>query len=81
MTKPVLDTNVLVAALRSEGGAAREVLRRSLKGRYRPLFGNALWLEYEDLLGRDVWAGSGHRQPGTGGTGCLSRGPGVWPGW
>ena len=51
----VLDTNVFVAALRSDGGAAREVLRRIILGRYRPLFGNALWLEYEDLLGRDVW--------------------------
>ncbi|MBL8474207.1 MAG: PIN domain-containing protein [Rhodocyclaceae bacterium] len=52
----VLDTNVFVAALRSEGGAAREVVRRILQGHYRPLFGNALWLEYQDLLGRDVWA-------------------------
>lgn len=51
----VLDTNVFVAALRSEGGASREVLRRILQGRYRPLFGTTLWLEYEALLGRDVW--------------------------
>jgi putative PIN family toxin of toxin-antitoxin system len=52
----VLDTNVFVAALRSEGGASREILRRVLLGRYRPLFNNALWLEYEDLLGRNVWS-------------------------
>lgn len=51
----VLDTNVFVSALRSEGGAARQVLRRVLLGEATPLFGNALWLEYEDLLGRDVW--------------------------
>ncbi|KQP14039.1 putative toxin-antitoxin system toxin component, PIN family [Pseudorhodoferax sp. Leaf267] len=51
----VLDTNVMVAALRSEGGASREILRRVLSGRYTALFGNALWLEYEDLLGRPVW--------------------------
>lgn len=51
----VIDTNVFVSALRSEGGAARQVLRGALTGRYRPVFGNALWLEYEDLLGRDVW--------------------------
>ena len=51
----VLDTNVFVAALRSGGGASREVLRRALQGRYRPVFGNALWLEYEDGLGRDLW--------------------------
>lgn len=45
---------MFVAALRSEGGAAREVLRRCLQGRYRPLLGNALWLEYEDVLGRKI---------------------------
>ena len=55
MTPIVLDTNVFVAALRSAGGASREVLRRALNGRYQPLFGNALWLEYQDLLGRPVW--------------------------
>lgn len=51
----ILDTNVLVSALRSGGGASREVLRRILQGKATPLFGNALWQEYEDLLGRDVW--------------------------
>jgi predicted nucleic acid-binding protein len=56
MLELVIDTSVFVAALRSEGGAAREVLRKALVGIYRSLFGNALWLEYEDLLGRtDVW--------------------------
>lgn len=55
MTSLVIDTNVFVAGLRSDGGASREVLRRVLQGRYLPLFGNALWLEYEDLLGRPVW--------------------------
>lgn len=36
--------------------ASRALLRAALTGRYQPLFGNALWLEYEDLLGRDsVW--------------------------
>lgn len=51
----VLDTNVFVSAMRSDGGAAREVVRRILLGKYLPLFGNALWLEYEDLMGRAVW--------------------------
>lgn len=51
----MLDTNVLVSALRSEGGASREVLRCVLQGQYRPLFGTTLWLEYESMLGRDVW--------------------------
>ena len=51
----VIDTNVFVAGLRSEGGASRMVLRDALQGKIEPLFGNALWLEYEDLLGRPVW--------------------------
>jgi len=55
MIPVVIDTNVFVSGLRSGGGPAREVLRRSLQGRYQPLFGNALWLEYEALLGRPVW--------------------------
>jgi predicted nucleic acid-binding protein len=59
MTHIVIDTNVFVAAMRSSGLAAtasRALLRAVFSGRYTPLFGNALWLEYEDLLGRDnVW--------------------------
>jgi putative PIN family toxin of toxin-antitoxin system len=55
MISVVIDTNVFVAGLRSDGGASREVLRDALLGKIEPLFGNALWLEYEDLLGRPVW--------------------------
>jgi len=55
MVRLVIDTNVFVAALRSAGGASRAVLRRALSRNYQPLFGNALWQEYCDLLGRDVW--------------------------
>jgi putative PIN family toxin of toxin-antitoxin system len=55
MIPVVIDTNVFVAGLRTGGGASREVLRRALEGKYLPLFGNALWLEYEELLGRPVW--------------------------
>ena len=55
MVPVVIDTNVLVAGLRSQGGASREVLRRALTGDFQPIFGNALWLEYQDLLGRPVW--------------------------
>ena len=51
----VIDTNVFVAAMRSSGGASREVIRRALLGRCEPLFSNPLWLEYEALLGRPVW--------------------------
>ncbi|MBU6995366.1 PIN domain-containing protein [Ferrovum myxofaciens] len=55
MIPVVIDTNVFVAGLRSRGGASREVLRRALTGDIQVLFGNALWLEYQDLLGRPVW--------------------------
>ena len=54
----VLDTNVFVSALRakdSSGSASRAVLRAAPAGTYTPLFGNALWLEYEELLNRPVW--------------------------
>jgi putative PIN family toxin of toxin-antitoxin system len=51
----VIDTNVFVAGLRSGGGASREIIRLALTGKIHPIFGNALWLEYEDLLGRDIW--------------------------
>lgn len=50
----VIDTNVLVAGLRSGGGASRAVLRRCIDGRAQPLFGTALWLEYEDVLARQI---------------------------
>ena len=49
----VIDTNVLVCAILSPDGAAREVLRRCLLGEARPLIGNALFMEYEDVLSRD----------------------------
>jgi putative PIN family toxin of toxin-antitoxin system len=55
VTTVVIDTNVFVAGLRSGGGASRAVLRRALSGGLQPLFGNALWMEYQDLLGRPVW--------------------------
>jgi len=55
MIPVVIDTNVFVSALRSTGGASRGVLRRVLTGVFQPLFGNALWLEYQDVLGRQVW--------------------------
>ena len=31
------------------------LLRLALSGRLQPLFGNALWSEYQDVLGRPVW--------------------------
>jgi putative PIN family toxin of toxin-antitoxin system len=55
MIPVVIDTNVFVAGLCSSGGASRQVLRQALNGRLQPLFGNALWMEYQDLLSRPVW--------------------------
>lgn len=54
MIPVVIDTHVFVAGLRSVGGASRQVLRRALDGRLQPLFGNALWLEYQESLTRPV---------------------------
>ena len=48
----VLDTGVLVTALRSGGGASRAILRLCLMGRCRPLIGQKLFVEFEDVLGR-----------------------------
>jgi len=45
MISVVIDTNVFVAGLPSDGGASRAVLRDALQGKIEPLFGNALWLE------------------------------------
>jgi putative PIN family toxin of toxin-antitoxin system len=47
MVSVVLDTNVVVAALRSGGGASRRAIRGCLAGAYEPLFGPALLAEYE----------------------------------
>ncbi len=55
MITVVIDTNIFVSGLRSGGGASRQVLRQASTGTYRPLFSNALWLDYEDLLARPVW--------------------------
>lgn len=56
-SKLVIDTNVFVSALISSDGASRAVLRACLQGRYQPLMGTALFLEYESILARsDVMA-------------------------
>jgi len=48
----VLDTSVLVAAVRSQKGASRELLRMVLEGELRPLVSVPLVLEYEAVLTR-----------------------------
>ena len=48
----IVDTNVLIAGLIGGKGPNREVLRRCLTRELRPAVGNALYLEYQDLLNR-----------------------------
>lgn len=52
--KVVVDTNILVSALLSGGGAPRGVLRLCLEEKITPIFGMALFSEYEDVLAREA---------------------------
>lgn len=52
-TLVVVDSNVLVGALCSARGQNREVLRLCLLGQCQPVIGTSLFLEYEDVMGRD----------------------------
>ena len=53
----VVDTSVFVAALKSAGGASRQILRLCLAGQLQPVFGQKLFLEFEDLMGRTALFG------------------------
>lgn len=52
MKRVVLDTNILAAGLRSRNGASFAVLKLVADRRLRPLVTTALFLEYEEVLGR-----------------------------
>jgi putative PIN family toxin of toxin-antitoxin system len=52
MIEVVLDTNVLVAAVRSSLGASHRLLQTLEHGRWRPVISPALALEYEAVLKR-----------------------------
>lgn len=52
MRKVVLDTDVIVTALRSANGGSNAVLREAAHGRLVPLVTPALFLEYEAVLKR-----------------------------
>ncbi len=47
-----MDTNVLVGAMIRGGGLNRMVIRACLNGRLRPILGQSLFLEYEDVMNR-----------------------------
>jgi len=50
--RAVLDTSVVVAALRSRSGASNALLELVALGMLRPLVSTALFLEYEEVLQR-----------------------------
>lgn len=52
MHKVVLDTDIIVTALRSATGGSYAVLREAAHGRITPLVTPALFLEYEAVLKR-----------------------------
>jgi putative PIN family toxin of toxin-antitoxin system len=52
MTVIVVDTSVIVSALIGANGPGRQVLRACLQHQAQPLISNALFLEYEDVIGR-----------------------------
>lgn len=52
MKRVVLDTDIIVAALRSATGGSNAILREAALGRLYPLVTPALFLEYEAVLKR-----------------------------
>lgn len=52
MLRVVLDTSIIVAALRSRDGASNALLREVAATQLRPLVTTALFLEYEAVLKR-----------------------------
>ena len=49
----VIDTNIIVSAIMSRENACRKIVRMAFTGEILPIIGNALFLEYEDVLSRD----------------------------
>ncbi len=54
MTQIVIDTNVLVTAMRSRFGASFRMLQTLGDGRWQPNISTALILEYEEVLVREA---------------------------
>jgi putative PIN family toxin of toxin-antitoxin system len=52
LDRVVIDTNVFAGAPLGGTGYNRRVIRACLSGRLKPLMGQALFLEYEDVLNR-----------------------------
>ena len=54
--RAVMDTNVLVAALRSRGGASYELLRLLREGKWALVLSNTVLGEYHEVLHREAGA-------------------------
>jgi putative PIN family toxin of toxin-antitoxin system len=52
LDRAAIDTSVFAGALVGGTGYNRRVIRACLSGRLKPLMGQALFLEYEDVLNR-----------------------------
>jgi len=52
MIRAVLDTNVLLAALRSRQGASFEIISRYRQGEFSLLVSNTVLSEYDEVLKR-----------------------------
>jgi putative PIN family toxin of toxin-antitoxin system len=52
MIRAVLDTNVLLAALRSSNGASHDILSRFAKREFAMVIGNTVLSEYDEVLKR-----------------------------
>lgn len=53
MITAVIDTNAFISALMKADTAPRALLRCCLLGQVKPLIGNALYAEYEDIRARE----------------------------
>jgi len=53
MIRAVLDTNILLAALRSRQGASFEIVSRYRKGEFALVIGNTVLSEYDEVLKRE----------------------------
>ncbi len=53
MIRAVLDTNILLAALRSRNGASFEIIRRYRMGEFALVMANTVLMEYEEILKRE----------------------------
>ena len=53
MIRAVLDTNILLSALRSRNGASHEILSRLVKKEFELIIGNTVLAEYDEVLKRE----------------------------